>query len=352
MNDTLSMILIWFSPLIAWLPLSGKDRGGEPSVSGRAELYLLLGASAAIPAGLMRLTQFSGGATPSYETAYAFFSSLALDGFMGTLLPLAAIVFSIKMNGKPHNGSIGTARASLIIMAYCLIDGIFAYQSGSGFPALPEAVLRSIPKLAMAPVWGYLFAEKTHSNAWYRLMTATLVIGSFLIGFVAFLLRINLVGAAILPSLLMFLSALGFRYRVLEKSGITERDIEETDVSEAISVLSSSRKNPGYTVYKLMKEQRYIQARLEAEEYLERHTDLILYSWQALLRWLGGDRAYRVIFLYRYKALGDIQRRKFKSHLDDYLGEYSGIVSGWIRTLEKAEKKDSVETQRFPYHRK
>ncbi len=95
---------------------------------------------------------------------------------------------------------------------------------------------------------------------------------------------------------------------------------------------------PGHPVYKLMREGRYSEARLEAEGYLEHHTDLLLYSWQALLRWLGGERAYRLIFLQRYKALGDIQRRKLKRYLEDYLGEYAWMVAGWIRTLEKAEE--------------
>lgn len=337
MNDTLSMILTWFSPLIAWFPLSGKDRRGEPSVSGRPETYLFLGAAAAVPSGLLRLTELSAAPTLTYETAHAFFRSLTLDGITGTLLPLAALVFSVKLSGRPHDGRSGAARASLVILAYCLIDGMFAYETGSGFRAFPEAVLRSTPKLALAPVWGYLMAGNDSPGVRYRYMTATVVIGSVLSGSVAFLLRINLVGVAFIPSLIAFFTALGFRYGALERSGAAPDSVDTVEIA-AVAIQSGTRRRPGHPVYKLMREGRLSEARLEAERYLEYHTDLLLYSWQALLRWLGGDRAYRLIFLQRYKALGEIQRRKLKRHLEEYLGEYAGIAAGWIRTLENAEE--------------
>ncbi len=337
MDDMLSMILTWFSPLIAWLPLSGKDRRGEPSVSGRPGTYLLLGAVAAVPSGQLRLTGFSATPTSTYETAHAFFRSLTVDGISGTLLPLAALALSVKLTSRPHDGRTGAARASLVILAYCLIDGIFVYETGSGFQALPEALLRSTPKLALAPIWGYLMAGNGNPGVRCRYMAATAVIGSLLSGSVAFLIQIDLVGVAFVPSLIAFITALGLRYGALERSGSTadSGDAEEDVIKTAPS---AKRRCPGHPVYKLMREGRYREARLEAEGYLEHHTDLLLYSWQALLRWLGGERAYRLIFLQRYKALGDIQRRKLKRYLEDYLGEYAWMVAGWIRTLEKAEE--------------
>lgn len=342
MDDMLSMILTWFSPLIAWLPLSGKDRKGEPSVSGRPGTYLLLGAVAAVPSGLLRLTGLSAAPTFTYETAHAFFRSLTVDGISGTLLPLAALALSVKLTSRPRDGRTGAARASLVILAYCLIDGIFAYETGSGFQALPEALLRSTPKLALAPIWGYLMAGNSNPGVRCRYMAATAVIGSLLSGFVAFLIQIDLVGAAFVPSLIAFVTALGLRYGAFERSGSAlgcdtfhSGGVEEDVIK---TVPSDKRRCPGHPVYKLMREGRYSEARLEAEGYLEHHTDLLLYSWQALLRWLGGERAYRLIFLQRYKALGDIQRRNFKRYLEDYLGEYAWMVAGWIRTLEKAEE--------------
>jgi len=337
MNDMLSMILTWFSPLIVWFPLSGRDRRGEASVSGRPETYLFLGAVAAVPSGLLRLTEPSAAPTLTYETAHAFFRGLTVDGITGTLLPLAALALSVKLSGRPHDGRSGAARASLVILAYCLIDGMFAYEAGSGFRAFPEAVLRSTPKLALAPVWGYLMSGNKHPGRRYRYITAAVVFGSVLSGSVAFLLRINLVELAFVPSLIAFFTALGLRYGALERSGAAAVFGDTTEAA-ALMIQSGSRRGPGHSVYKLMREGRLSEARLEADRYLEYHTDLLLYSWQALLRWLGGDRAYRLIFLQRYKALGNIQRRKFKRHLEEYLGEYAGIAAGWIRSFENAEE--------------
>lgn len=342
MDDMLSMILTWFSPLIAWLPLSGKEKMGEPSVTGRPETYLFLGAAAAVPSGLLRLVAPAPAATFTYETAQTFFRSLTVDGLAGTLLPLAALAFSLRLSGRPHDGRTGAARASLIILAYCLIDGIFATDPGSGIRALPEAVLRSTPKLALAPIWGFLMAEKTAPGNRYSLMAATAVIGTILSGSVAFLLDLNLVGAAFIPSFAAFVTAMGLRYGALDSTdtGATGESDQALDSAEE-QIPVRGRHRPQHQVYRMMREGRYSDARMEAERYLHRHTDLLLYSWQAVLRWLGGDRAYRLIFLQRYKALGEIQRRRFKSHLEDYLGEYASVVGGWLRTLEDAEQEDN-----------
>ncbi len=218
MNDTLSMILTWVSPLIAWLPLSGRDRRGEPSVAGRAEFYLMLGAAAAVPAGLLRFIHFSESVNLSYETAYTFFNSLILDGFSGTLLPFAALIVSVGINGKPRNGRSASGRASLVILAYCLVDGVFAYHSRPGFSALVESLIRSAPKLAMAPVWGLLMAEDNAPGNHILLLIPVLIIGSVFSGLVSFMSDIGLVPAASAVSLFLFLGALGLQYRVLEGS--------------------------------------------------------------------------------------------------------------------------------------
>ena len=341
MNDTLLMILTWFSPLLAWFPLSGKDRSGEPSVSGRAEVYLLLGAVAALPAGFFHLLHFSSSTEFTYTAAYTFFSSFALEGIAGTVLPLAALFLSVLISGRPHNEQTGSGGASLVILAYCLVDGVFAYHAGPGLFALPEAIVKSAPKLALAPVWGFLMVEYKDSGTRKMLLTAAIIVGSFFSGLVGFFLEINLIAAAVVPSLFVFSVALGLRYRVIEKT----QDPDKTpamQVSYYSVITQGERKHPGYQVYSLMRDGRYSEARKEAGRYLEFHTDLVLYSWHALLRWMSGERAYRLIFLRRYKALGDIQRRKVKCHLESYLGEYSKIVSGWIHTLEETEREDTA----------
>jgi hypothetical protein len=337
MDEMLSTILTWFSPLIAWLPLSGRDKRGELTVSGRPETYLFLGAAAAIPSGLLRLTHVSGAASLNYEVAQSFFRSLVFDGVLGTLLPLAALILSVRMTGRPHDGRTGAGRASLVILAYCFIDGLFLTESGSGFGALPEAILRSTPKLALAPVWGYLMTKDFSSGIRIRNIATTAIFGCLLSGSVAFLLGLHLVAAAFIPAFIAFAAAIWLRYGAMEQA-VVSPDSNDLPIDLTELPTARPRRQPGHHVYKMMKDGRYHEAQLEAERYLESHTDLLLYSWQALLRWLGGSRAYRVIFLQRYKALGELQRRKFKSHLDDYLGEYGVIVNGWIRTLENIEK--------------
>lgn len=335
MENTLPMILTWFSPLIAWLPLSGRDRVGEPSVSGRPELYLLMGGSAALLPGLLRLLMTSRLSSQSYQIAQVFFRSLALDGILGTLLPLAVLTLSFTITGRPRDGRTGAGRASLIILSYCFVDGIFTSETGLGFSALPAALLRSIPKLALAPLWGYLLTSDFSRDIRLRYIAASAVFGTVVSGSVAFLISIDLVGAAFVPAVVAFSAALGLRYGAVEAAVDGSDSGQNADTPLEVESTGS----PGrHSVYRFMKEGRYTEACLDAEIYLERHTDLLLYSWQALLRWLGGNRAYRIIFLQRYKALGELQRRKLKRHLDEYLGEYGPIVGAWIRTFETSEE--------------
>lgn len=335
MEDTLPMILTWFSPLLAWLPLSGRDRVGEASVSGRPETYLLMGGSAALLPGLLRLLLTSGLPRQSYQIAQAFFRSLALDGVLGTFLPLTVLIISFNFTGRPKDSRTGTCRASLIILAYCLVDGIFLSESGLGFSALPAAFLRSIPKLALAPLWGYLLTADFSRDIRFRYVAASAIIGTVISSSVAFLISLDLVAAAFVPSVFAFSAALGLRYRAVETAAVYSGSGNIFNETPEVPVVGYSGR---HTVYQLMKEGRYTEASLDAEIYLQRHTDLLLYSWQALLRWLGGNRAYRIIFLQRYKALGELQRRKLKRHLNEYLGEYAPIVGSWIRTFESLEE--------------
>lgn len=332
MEDALPMILTWFSPLIAWLPLSGRDRVGEAPVSGRPETYLLMGGSAALLPGLLRLSMASGLTDPSYQIAQAFFQSLALDGVLGTFLPLAVLTISFQLTGRPKDGRTGACRASLIILAYCFVDGIFASGFGPGFSSLPAAFLRSAPKLAVAPLWGYLLTVDYASDVRFRYIAASAVFATVVSGSVAFLISLDMLAVAFIPAVIAFSAALGLRYGPVETAAevAEDRQIQFEDY-----VVGS----PGrHSVYRLMKEGRYTEACLDAELHLQGNTDLLLYSWQALLRWLGGNRAYRIIFLQRYKALSELKRRKLKRHLNEYLGEYATIVEGWIRAFESLEE--------------
>lgn len=342
MNETLSMILTWFSPLAAWLPLSGRDKEREPSVAGRPESYLMMGAAAAVPAGLLRLVMFTAPVKPPYGIAADFFRGLAVDGILGILLPLTALLFSYRLTSRPRDGRTAAARASLIILAYCVVEGFFSTESGAGFQALPDSLLRSAPKLAMAPLWGYLLTAPMNRDTRYMYITASAVFGMLFSGSAAFLLGINHAGAASVPSLIAFSAALGLRYGAVENLAASDPINPDDSITPIDPDRPAERARSGrlvtHSVYSLMKEGRYREARLDADIYLQRHTDLLVFCWQALLRWLGGDRAYRTIFLYRYKALSGTQRRRFKHRMDECLGEYSPIVALWIRTIEDLEE--------------
>ena len=349
MNETLTTMLTWFVPLLAWLPLSGRDEGREPPVRGRPELYLILGAAAALPVLTLRMAGGPPAPTLTYLTAQSFFRALLLDGAAAAAIPLGVLVASTRWFGAPRDGGHGICRASLVLLGYSLVDGAAALGVVDGWRPAVASFLLAAPKLALAPVWGRLIAGDAE-GAEGPLTLSALVFGSVLSGAAGFLWSSGYLGAAALPALLVFPAALVLRYRpsmfagstvdaeAQDSGGIGSGDVPAEDRRFA----GASGSRPRHDVYRLMRDGRYSQARLEADRYLERHGDLALFAWQALLRWLGGESAYRVIFLTRYAALDEVRRRRIKAHLRDYLGSRSAEVAGWIRTLEAGEENQLI----------
>ncbi|MDT8299184.1 MAG: hypothetical protein RQ801_12825, partial [Spirochaetaceae bacterium] len=107
------------------------------------------------------------------------------------------------------------------------------------------------------------------------------------------------------------------------------------------------RKRSAKRVYKLMRDGRYSEARPAAERHLAQFDDLPVYAWHALLRWLGGEGAYKLIFLRRYKALGPAERNRMKRHMEEFVDTSAPLVFGWIAALERGEEDPRIEEKLF-----
>ena len=352
MDETIKLILTWFSPFLIWWPLSGRDRLDESNLTGRPEPYLLAGALAAIPAVVLRRIDTQPIPTMSYITAHAFFQSLFTDGLAGTLLPLTALAVITNQKGRPANRRIGASQASLVMLSYVFIDGISANHSTGGYSSLSESLLRSVPKLAMAPVWGYLMGDGHDVEVRRRTMGAFAVFGVLLNGTAAFFLRLDFLGAAVVPSLISFPMALVFRCGIDPSPNPRPAD-RGSPISEIRGSAASpdpadaSRRSSAKRIYKLMRAGRYSEARPAAEQHLTRYDDLTVYTWHALLRWLGGDRAYKLIFLRRYKALGAADRNRVKRHMEEFVDSSAPEIISWIAALERGEENQKIPEKLF-----
>jgi hypothetical protein len=185
-----------------------------------------------------------------------------------------------------------------------------------------------------------------------RTMGAFAVFGVLLNGGAAFLITLNLLGAAMVPSLIAFPLALGFRYgtTLSPNPRSAERTVGISEIhgpTVPTDTADGPRKRSAKRVYKLMRDGRYSEARPAAERHLAQFDDLPVYAWHALLRWLGGDRAYKLIFLRRYKALGPAERNRMKRHMEEFVDSSATEVLGWIAALEQGEKNPKIQEKLF-----
>lgn len=332
MENTIILIICTMVPIVAWIPVAGRDTDRHDSRIGPLHM-LVFGALSAIPAIALRLSEPTASSILSYFTAHAFYRSLLIDGLAGTLMPFSILLIGLGLFGRTHNPKNIAVRSSLFILGYVLLDGFFAL----GFRAAPldilDAFIRSLPKLALAPFWGILLSYATRGFRRIISITALVIIGTAFIGFTGFLLELNKPYFGLITTVVSLAAMF-----VLRPESYVDRNYHRTaDTTDAPASGDANVKplrKPPHQVFGLMKQKRYDDARIAAERYLESNNDLYLFAWHALLRWICGEKSCKLIFLQRYEALSDQTQRRLVDHLEEYLGYYAEEVDKWIVQLE------------------
>ena len=334
MEPTIILIICTLVPILSWIPVAGWDTDRRDSRIGPVHM-LVFGALAAIPAIALRLSEPAASSVLSYFTAHAFYRSLLIDGLAGTLMPLSVLLIALGVFGRTDNPKNIAVRSSLFVLGYVLLDGFFAL----GFKAAPmdilDAFIRSLPKLALAPLWGILLSYATRGFRRVISIGALVIIGTAFIGVSGFLLEMGrtwygLITAGVSLAVMFLMRPESYIDRNYHRTTATA----DANSRPAAADAPSPERQPPHRVYGLMKQRHYDDARIAAERYLESHNDLYLFAWHALLRWIAGEKSCKLIFLQRYEALSDQVQQRLCDHLEEYLGYYAEEVDRWITRLE------------------